>query len=512
VDDREYLRALGKEIDPEKLARLSSRQRDAVYGALKEIAYKRRTNPLAFYSPHSKQEQFHSFRTKVKVFAGGNQSGKTTAGIADDLIQAIDAEVLPAHLRPYKKFRPPFNCRIMAPSIQVVETVLFPKIQEMVPRMQLVGESWNSAYDKQLRILHFKNGSMFSFFTYEQDKSKLGGWTGHRIHYDEEPPEAFRGELQMRTMVKGGDEIFTMTPVEGLTWTYNEFGPLCEIAEIADGNYAAEEEISVVVVRMEDNPALSDEQIDHALRGLSNEERQARQSGRFVAIHGRIYDDYDPTTHYVPERPLPENVNIVVGIDPGMRYACGVVWAYLTAGDTMVAFNEGYFQNMTIGQICERIHLANGEFEIQPIYYVIDPAARNRNNQTGRSDQMEFADHGIVAIAGQNAVRPGINRVKERFQTNRLFVTQNCAQLDHELRRYRWRKPPISGEENVEKPVKKDDHLLDALRYVVMSRPYLPENPVEETETALEKMMREDWEGRHSGDPLDMTQNVLPQG
>lgn len=482
------------EVDLERIDNLPPQTREIVYGALKELEYKKRTNPLAFYEPHHRQHQFHSFQTKVKVFAGGNQSGKTTAGIADDLIQAVDREALPAHFLPYKKYEAPFRCRIMAPSIQVVETVLFPKIEQLVPKAQLVGDSWRSAYDKQLRILHFKNGSQFNFFTYEQDKSKLGGWTGHRIHYDEEPPEQFRGELQMRTMVEDGDEIFTMTPVEGMTWAFDAFGPLCEIAEKAEDHFAQEGELSVVVVDMEDNPRLSKRQIEHALRGLTREERAARKSGRFVAIHGLIYADYDPDIHWVPERPLPELANVVVGIDPGMRYACGVLWAYLTPDDTMVVFNEGYFQGMTIADIAKRIHTFNNMNGIAPIYYVIDPAARNRNNQTGRSDQMEFADHGIITIAGQNDVRPGLNRVKERLQSQRLFIQNNCVHLDHELKRYRWRKPPTTGEDARERPVKKDDHLLDALRYIVMSRPYLPEEIEEENLSEVERMMKDDIE------------------
>lgn len=40
---------------------------------------------------------------------------------------------------------------------------------------------------------------------------------------------------------------------------------------------------------------------------------------------------------------------------------------------------------------------------------------------------------------------------------------------------YRWAKPAkTSSEDPMEKPIKKDDHLLDALRYVVMARPFAP--------------------------------------
>jgi phage terminase large subunit len=129
---------------------------------------------------------------------------------------------------------------------------------------------------------------------------------------------------------------------------------------------------------------------------------------------------------------------------------------------------------------------------VAPIYYVIDPASRNKNNQTGRSDQMEFSDHGIHTIAGQNAVEAGINRIKERLQNNRLFIFENCTNLRQEFKKYRWRDDPRTGEDGKPLPIKKNDHLLDALRYAVMSRPYLPQELEADSDTQLEKAMKQD--------------------
>ena len=105
-------------------------------------------------------------------------------------------------------------------------------------------------------------------------------------------------------------------------------------------------------------------------------------------------------------------------------------------------------------------------------------AARNRETHTGRSTQAEFSEHGIYTILGQNAHEAGINRVKERLQTNRLKVSAACDELIREFKRYRWKSPPRTGEGDPrEVPVAKDDHLLDALRYVCMSRPVAPPRP-----------------------------------
>jgi phage terminase large subunit-like protein len=477
-------------LNQEKLELLGPKKREKALKALKELEHARRVCPPLFYQPHPKQELFHSFRTKNKVFLGGNQSGKTTAGIMDDIIQAVDEDVLPGHLRPYKKFRPPFACWIAAGSREVVETVIFQKIEEWIPKEQLLGEEWRSAYDRQLHILHFKNGSKIYFRTYEQELDKWGGASIDRIHFDEEPPQGHLGEGRIRTMAKHGDLLFTMTPTEGLSHMFDWLSRYVERAE-NEGGWMEDENLGLVLVDMDDNPHLDTEEKRLALTGFSREEIQARKHGKFVALHGLIYAEFNKRNHVIPEEhTLPSNRNVIVGIDPGIRHACGVIWTYLTPDDRMVAFEEGYYQDMTIREVCEQIHKVNAHYECQPIYYVIDPAARNRSSQTGRSDQMEFVDHGIVTIAGQNSVTAGINRVKERLENDHLMITANCENLISELQRYRWRKPPRTEDEGKEVPVKKGDHLLDSLRYVCASRPYLPKELVKDNETREQRRLR----------------------
>lgn len=389
----------------------------------------------------------------------------------------------------------------MAESFPVLETTLLQKLQELVPRGQLMSGSWGpaegtpGAYDKNLRVLHFANDSKFFFQTYEQEVRKMGGASLDRVHFDEEPPLAVFNECRLRVMARGGDLIFTMTPLFGLSWTFDQQWQKRGEQIAKDVYVGKDNHISIVTADMEDNPALGEREIELALLGLSEEEKVARKEGRHVALHGLIYADFKREKHVTPERPIPENVNVVVAIDPGMRHPAAVVWVYLTPDDTMVAFEAQRFQGMTAAQVSKRILEINEAKGVHPLYYVIDPSARNKDHQTGRSLQMEYADNGIVTIPGQHAVTAGINRVRERWQKQTLFVQSHCVELIDELQKYRWKAPPRSGEATREAPVKLSDDLVDALRYAVMSRPYLPEVAMKDDEDPIQRMMREDQEG-----------------
>lgn len=501
-------------------------ERDRIEKLLNTLRIQRIENPLYFYNhpelnekpPHVRQLQFHALQTKVKCFFGGNQSGKTTAGLADDIIQAVKEELLPDHLIPYKKFYPPFNCRILAPSVQVLELVIYEKLQELMPLAAYPEGSWAKSFDKQLRILRLDGGSSFQFMTYEQDVSKQGGVTIHRVHYDEEPPRAHRIENRLRVARWGGDELFTLTPLSGLSWAYDELwearGPEGDPDkyEIEKGLWSnPESDIGVVLVDMDDNPYLTQKEQAYALAGLSEEEKQARKAGQFVHFSGLIYNDFDPSKHIVPqsnwldengEVKLPENKTVILGIDPGLRNRCAVLFSFTDEDDNMYIYDEIYEQGKTVQEIAEQINRLNMQYHVMPNYTVIDPAARNRNHQTGRSDQMEYADNGILTIPGQNAVEAGINRVRERLQNGKLLIFDNCVNLKKEITRYRWREAPRTGEDGKPLPLKTEDHALDALRYIVMSRPYLPHVEKKNNETELQRIMREDMErfDRNNGD------------
>jgi phage terminase large subunit-like protein len=503
----------GLKIDATKLEHLTPEERVAVVADLKVLEEAFKANPLLAYRPHPKQHIFHKAEPGAivrwpasRLFLGGNRSGKTTATMVDTMLQAIDLELVPEHLAPYRRWgEPPFYARVVTPDLtNTLEGVVLQKFRDWLPKSQLVGNGFDRSWDKVARVLRFKNGSWIQFFSNDQDLDKFGGAALHRVVYDEEPRQDIRRECLMRLIDFGGEELFGMTPLQGMSWVFDEFYDPWERG-------VAGQDVRIVVVDMDDNPHLDKLTMHRVLKGLTPQERQARKSGRFVSFAGLIYPEWsERETLMLPEpEEIPKDAEIFCAIDPGYRFLAVVLYAYLTADDDLVIFDEIAIEQARVSDICKEIRIRNERWSINPRWYVIDPAARNRNTQTGRSDQAEFSDHGIHTIPGQNAVMAGINHVKERIEAEKLKVTANCFELRAEFKRYRWIKNTNRSENAPpERPVKKDDHALDALRYMVMARPLAPPRDTPSpTDTWKDRLLRESLKslrrlGRHSA-PID---------
>jgi len=88
------------------------------------------------------------------------------------------------------------------------------------------------------------------------------------------------------------------------------------------------------------------------------------------------------------------------------------------------------------------------------ISYFGDPAARQEIE--------ELNGYGIIVTSANNAVELGIQKVTEYIKDERLLVSEvDCKNLIDEAAIYKWNK---SGD----KPVKINDDLVDALRYLIM--------------------------------------------
>lgn len=420
------------------------------------------------YVPHEKQRLFHSSESKGKLYIGGNRSGKSVGGVLEDIWWLTGKH----------QFRetppPPVRGRLVCVDFpNGWEKIIKPILQQWIPPSELIDGSWESSWNGRTRTLTLNNGSFLEIMSYEQDTDNFAGASRHFVHFDEEPPKTIWTENRMRLIDTGGSWWITMTPVEGMTWVYNDlYEPkACDIIE----------------VDIAENPYLSTVEVEEALTGLDSQERAARKSGKFVQIGGLIFKQFNPDFHVLePIGNIPFGARVIRSMDHGFNNPTAVYWHMILPDDTVITFKEHYRSEWTITQHARKIHEiepALPYYNAEPIRGYCDPAMKQRNALNGNSVITEYRRAGVTWIPSNNDVKIGLARMHNYLNHGKWYITKDCPNLLREMRRYRWKtresKKLQEKHGAYDEPHKKDDHAVDACRYFFVSRPELA--PVIET-------------------------------
>lgn len=278
------------------------------------------------YKPHLKQEMMHRSRSLRKLMMGGNQIGKTTSGLVDDLAWALGFWPNGADaLHPVSGDRVRRNARILIAAQDFLTShaeVIIPKLRELIP-LEVFVKRIEKIQGRIVHRLEFWNGASFKLASYQSDPMSWEGPTWDKVHFDEPPPEfaytgSKRGCQKHRAPI-----LFTMTPLSE-PWIFDKLHEAenavhCNTLE--DALATRPEDVFVTTVDISENPHISQEAKDDFLRGLDPEEREAREKGRFMHLMGRIYKSFDRATHVLDD----DRWKTVVGESEWQHWPSGVV-------------------------------------------------------------------------------------------------------------------------------------------------------------------------------------------
>lgn len=426
-------------------------------------------NPLWAFEPNcDQQEQFFVADTRVVCAFCGNQAGKTVSLVVRLLRECVDADALPDLLRDSKKFSPPVFAWVLCPTEEKIYDSLLPTFQEWAPKSQWRGGVFAKAWNGNRLQLTFKNGSTISFKTYKQHESTLGGARLHVVGYDEPPPRKHREEAMTRLLRYGGYEMFAMTPLETNTgWVRRDI-------------YKNRESPDITVLKwsMHDNKRLDQAAKEFILASYANDiMRRAREFGDFVDAGGLIYPDFETTVIAMRgERPpwdtrFVQGLDVCVAIDPGIRNA-GFIFGGFDRDDVLYVFDELLLQDATPDDYVQAIdqRLARWGIRRSSVEFIIDPAARSRAQVNAETVETALARLDVYCTHGQNDVQAGVQQIRSRIQHQRMWVSAECRGLRDEADEWAMEE----RDDGEFKPVKTNDHRLDALRYLAMHRPYDP--------------------------------------
>lgn len=423
------------------------------------------------YVPHEKQIIFHSAKEQTRLYIGGNRSGKTVGGVVEDVYRMRGKH-------PYQEVHPaPTYGRIVTVSYtEGIEMIIKPELSKWIPPSDLVNGSWEDSYNKSLRTLTLENGSTVELMSYDQELKKFAGTSRHWVHFDEEPPKGIYDECRMRLVDVAGVCYITMTPVEGMTWVYDQL----YLPGLKPGG-----NVRVIIIDSAENPYINEEELNIALEGMDDLEIKARKGGRFVQIGGLVFKKFsaanliDPLT--VDQLRQIRGWTHYASMDHGLNNPTAWLWHAASPSGLVITYDEIYKNETLIDQFAREIHERNRrEGRTPPQIYVGDPAITQRNAQTGDSVQITYSRAGVPIVLGNNNVSIGVEKMNRYLGHAKWLITKDCPNLIRELQRVRWKIYENAKKKHDNNPReeihKKDDHAPDSARYFFSLMPdmYIP--------------------------------------
>ena len=382
------------------------------------------------YALHPNQKIVAKNQNRFKVLNCGRRWGKTTLAVEIMLMRS---------------FAKPVKIAYIAPTIQQARDIAFAMLKkELQPILKDTNESRLEfkvkTQDNEESLIFLRGweaietlrGQAFDFLILDEVASMRNFWIGWQ--------EVLRPTL---TDTKGG-AMFVSTP-KGFNHFYDLYNQ-----ELKDKDYKS------FTFSSYDNPFLPKEEIDNAKATIPIERFEQEYMASFQKTQGLVYKEFSREKHLYET--LPENTyEKLGGVDFGFRNPAGVLNIYF-AKDKFWVEDEWYKRERTDAVIAD--YVAGYKFdEVYP-----DP------ENAGGIEELKQRNINVREVnKGKGSVIAGINRVKEAFITGKLMINKKCVNLIAELEMYSYDDDKGDRNEN-ENPVKANDHLLDALRYVIMMK------------------------------------------
>lgn len=326
----------------------------------------------------------------------------------------------------------------------------------MIPKDKIVGikrRQGSTDAIETIYVKHISGGiSIIGCKSMEQGRSKFQGTGKHFVWLDEEADrEAYDlySECKQRTMTTGGQVMLTYTPLKGMS-------ELCRWMI----DHKTDPEYTFVNMTWDDAPHLSEKEKAKRKADMKPHELEARTMGVPTIKEGLIYQQPDSEV-VVKEFPIPRHWPLVMGVDIGWTAPTAAVLLAQDPKSAIWYVVWEYAKEETSRENHAKEFRKRGEW----IYIACDPSA-NRTEADGKKTMKVYKDLGLNIHNAINDVNFGIDEIQDAFNGGQLKIFRTCKNIIEERRFYQYEK----GKDGNSRVRKKDDHLLDAMRYAFMSR------------------------------------------
>ena len=230
-----------------------------------------------------------------------------------------------------------------------------------------------------------------------------------------------------------------------------------------------------IPARLSDNPYLA-ESGDYEAMLLSLPEQQRRQllEGDWDIKEGAAFTEFNRDIHVVEPYQIPSNWVKFRACDYGYGSYSGVVWIAVSPSEQLVVYRELYVSKVLATDLADMVlDLESGDGNIR--YGVLDSSLWHKRGDTGPSLAEQMIMRGCrwrpsdrskgSRVSGKNEVHRRL-QVDEFTEEPRMVFFNNCTNIIAQLPAI-----PLDKKNPEDVDTKAEDHLYDALRYGIMSRP-----------------------------------------
>lgn len=382
-----------------------------------------------YYPVHKAQQDILHSNARFSAFIAGTGSGKTAIGplwLANRIQKTGKGGLY----------------MVIAPTYKVLQRATVPTLIEMFKNTPLEGE-----YKITYGIYELPRGLGKIYCQGADNPGGLEGGQFDGVWLDESGQMKLSVwiAIQGRTGLKRAPVLLTTTPY-GKNWLFSDF---YEHFKNGDPDYYVRQCPSHA------NPAYSKEEYDRAKRTMSPVKARMRYDGEFMKLEGLVYPDFDSTECDLSlDEVLEKDGRFYGGIDFGWNDPfCGLCSLLERSTDILYVWYERYKSETPIEEHAKKLPKFNSR---SVLWYADHIPELIRKLRLG----------GHRVRKANKAIIPGIDAINARIGTGRLKVLKNrCPVIFSEAESYKY---PEDDEEVVgDKPVDKDNHAMDSLRYIV---------------------------------------------
>lgn len=321
-----------------------------------------------------------------------------------------------------------------------------------IPKEAIIGEPVSKpGVPQAVEMVYVKHSSgsitTIYFKSFDQGPEAFMGTEMDLIWEDEEPPISVHSECLVRLMTTDGLLMLTFTPLEGMTEVVTSYLNTDLTPDTSRAH------VGVVNCGWNDVPHLSQAQKDRLLSSTPPFLREARSKGIPSLGAGAVYPI--PEEEFtVEDFPIPEYWPRLYALDVGWKRTAAIWGALDKESDTIYLYSEYYK-----GQEPPAVHAEAIKSRGPWIAGVADWAGTNQDDGTRMIDK--YVELGLEISPAIKSVEPGLYEVWRRLTEGRLKVFRSLTNFFGEFRLYQ--------RDQNGKVSKRDDHLMDCMRYLTMS-------------------------------------------